>query len=278
MPTAGLSLVGFMDEPQAIQHLQTACIPANPSQAALVAEWNAAKTKLGDLIAKAGNPEILDIPAAHAAHMQQVSQTPWITAYLATVPQAEFKLVEIDPLLAYQFAVDTTRSNDHCAHIILQPAEVADILPICLPLTKPSGEYHIQQLGQSVIIKSRSLNLRMLAAGAGANMAGINFDWAVPLVEVVRVNGRCYLFNGFHRTFGIRIAGATHVPCLFRDVADHASAGIRTDGATFDAQLLESNNPPTLAHFTQGRAHSVTLRATTRILHVSWAEYGMYDE
>jgi hypothetical protein len=42
--------------------------------------------------------------------------------------------------------------------------------------------------------------------------------------------------------------------------------------------LLESNNPPTVSHFTLGRAHAVTLRATTRILHLSWAEYGMYDE
>jgi hypothetical protein len=47
MPTAGLSLVGFMDEPKATHHLLTACIPANPSPAAIKAEWEAARAKHG---------------------------------------------------------------------------------------------------------------------------------------------------------------------------------------------------------------------------------------
>jgi hypothetical protein len=204
-------------------------------------------------------------------------QETWVTEYLATVPGAEFKLVEIDPLLAYQFTVDTTRSDHHCAAFPKPPVN-GDLLPVCLPIQLPSGEYHINHGIQSVIIKSRSLNLQMTAAGIGPNMAGMNFGWSIPMLHVVRLNGRCYLHNGFHRAFGARLAGATHIPCLLRDVPDPQSAGIHTDGSTFELPLLESNDPPTLGHFTQGFAHGVTLRALTRILHVSWASYAMYDE
>ncbi len=130
-------------------------------------------------------------------------------------------------------------------------------------------------------MRSRNLNVHLSAAGlfpAGDNTAaGIIFGLSVPLVHVVRLNGRCYLHNGFHRVYGARMAGATHVPCVFRDVPDEASAGIAPPG-TFDRMLLESANPPTLAHFTNGSAHVVQLRAITRVLHISWAEYAMPTE
>jgi hypothetical protein len=277
MPSAGLSLVGFMDEPQATTHLSTACILGNPSPAGIKAEWDAARARRGPPIAGAGHPNILDIPPADQPYITALCQEPWIAQWLPNIPGAEFKLVEIDPLLAFQFSVDTTRSDHHCA-ALPKPPGVADLFPICLPLHRPSGEYHVNQLPQSVIIKSRSLNLTMMAAGIGPDIAGINFGWAVPLLHVVRFNGRCYLHNGFHRAFGARLAGATHIPCIFRDVADAESAGIKSDGSTFGLPLLESNDPPTLGHFTKGLAHSATLRALTRILHVSWSSYAMYDE
>lgn len=107
---------------------------------------------------------------------------------------------------------------------------------------------------------------------------GIAIGVALPWVHVVRFNDRCYLHNGYHRTYGSAIQGATHIPCLFRDVTDSAAAGIQTDGTTFPIEMLQGNNPPTLSHFSENRAQAVKVRATTRVLHVSWAEYGMYDE
>src|SRR5208282_2577442 len=108
------------------------------------------------------------------------------------------------------------------------------------------------------------------------SIAGIQFHSSMPFVHVVRYNGRCYLHNGFHRTVGVRKAGATHVPCILRDVNTISEVGI--DGDTFPVHLMESANPPTVGHFTQNRAWSVTLRNYSRILHVSWAEYMVPDE
>jgi len=57
MPTTGLSLVGFMNEAQAIQHLSNACVPTNPDPVALTAEWQTAQGNLGPAIPNAGHPQ-----------------------------------------------------------------------------------------------------------------------------------------------------------------------------------------------------------------------------
>jgi len=154
------------------------------------------------------------------------------------------------------------------------------MLPLCLPLTPPNEPFDTYYGPQSTILRSRSLNLRPIAAGMfNARFMGLEFQISLHFVHVVRHNGKCYLHNGFHRAYGLRKAGATHVPCLVRDVGSHAEVGINPNGAnTFSAQLLESNDPPTLLHFTQGRAYPVQIRAMLRVLHVSWADYVIPNE
>jgi hypothetical protein len=74
------------------------------------------------------------------------------------------------------------------------------------------------------------------------------------------------------------MSGATKIPCIFRDVLTADVAGIKTDGTTFAESLLTSADPPTVGHFTSGRAHAVSLREHARVIHVSWSEYLAYEE
>jgi hypothetical protein len=105
----------------------------------------------------------------------------------------------------------------------------------------------------------------------------MRFGVTLPFASVARYNGKYYLTNGFHRAIGLRQAGATHMPCMVRDVATPEDVGIQPPG-TFQLPLLESPDPPTVGHFTQGRAHNVTIRQFARFLHVSWAEYAIPEE
>ncbi len=276
MPTAGLSLVGFMPREQALLHLKTACIAPDPSDQILEAEWLEAKNRLGTSTERAGNPEILDLPQEATPHLANMMQG-WPQNFSMN-PPPEFRMIEIAPLLAYQFVVDGPRSGHHCGTFSAPPS-IDELLKVCLPDQPTEEPLQSQQLPQSIVIKARSLNVNMQAQGMIApGVFGMAIGLSLPWVHVVRYNGRCYLHNGYHRTYGAAIQGATHIPCIFRDVPDAAAAGIKTDGTTFPIDLLESANPPTMAHFSRGKAQPVTLRATTRILHVSWAEYGMYDE
>jgi len=275
MPSPGLSLVGFMDQAQAIEHLRLACLPANASDAALIAEWQGAQARLGAPSATAGKPDMKNIPAAHDAYIDRVMQGHNLALSFPGIQRDWFKLVEIDSLLAFQFTVNSTRSQEHCAG--LKKTDIVDLLPVCLPDVVPQEQYHWQIQEQSLLIKSRSLNLRIFQKGVNQNVAGIVFGAALPLMIVAQLNGRYYLSNGYHRAYGARAAGATHIPCIVRGGIDATDIGI-VPGGTFALPLLESNNPPTIGHLTQGRAHAVTLRHTSRIMHVSWAEYVVFDE
>jgi hypothetical protein len=287
MATAGLSLLGFMTQPEAIAHLLTHCVPANPDIHALIVEWQAAQARKGPPMV-GGIPDIQDIPATNQPYIQMLMQQQWVAQFVASKPGAEFKLVEIDPLLTFHFMVDRKRSTDHC-DALPQNASVADLMPVCLPATFPDEPINMVRLpdGQSkqlsvgaFLLSARSLNIRIVDAGyfQADNKIGIQFAMPVPLVQVVRFNGHCYLHDGLHRTIGVRQKGATHIPCLFLDVQSAADVGIKRNRSTFALQLLESADPPTVGHFTQGRAYDVQLKRFTRIVHVTWAQYEIADE
>ncbi len=279
MPTSGLSLIGFMaDQAHALQFLKNSCVPTDGSDAALLAEWSRAQLNLGPAMPNAGYPDIQDPPPGAIHHITALKNIPHIAMMLAgPLFGVDFKFVEIEPLLAFQLAIDVERSTHHCGGFN-RPPDVQQLLAVCLPLHPPTDQLQIIQSPQSAIVRAKGLNLTMVAQGINAGFAGLQFGFALPLVHVVRFNGRCYLHNGFHRTYGARLAGATHVPCIFRDVGDALSAGVREDGATFNIATLESSNPPTVGHYTQGRAHPVAMRAVSRVLHVTWADYILPDE
>lgn len=278
MPVPALSLVGFMEQGDAVEHLANACVAEDDSEPVLVEEWKAARDRLGDAIPRAGVPEILPIPPDHVQYIAHLSSLPWIQPILANLPNATFALVEVDQLLAFQHMISRTRSEFHCDALGRPPA-MTELMHVCLPNVQAQEPLVVSGNGNSLLLRAESLNVRTQLAGhIGPGVIGIQFGISLPLVHVVRFDGRCYLHNGFHRALGARLAGATHVPCLLRDVSSFEEVGINPLGGTFSAELLTSDNPPTLGHFTQGRAHEVKMRRLARYIHVSWAEYQMAKE
>ena len=279
MPSSGTSLVGFMPYDQALHHLKTACVPEEPVDvAALEAQWKIAQERLGPPIDGAGFPDIRDLPADQQVHVNLLAQRDWYQRNAANwFPNSTFAMVEIEKLLAYQFTVDFDRSQHHCSGLSVPPT-APELLMLAWPFDLPAEQWDATLGPQSLIIRSRSMNVRALAQGMFPNpdgtLAGLYFGSSAPLVHVVRLDGRCYLHNGFHRVLGARAAGATHIPCVLRDVENAAQAAIQPPN-TFSLELLQSDNPPTVAHFTQGRGLPVQLRAISRVLHVSWADYGL---
>src|SRR6266849_5273304 len=136
MPTNGLSLVGFMDQTQALAHLKTGCVPGTKTDAQLIAEWQTAQANLGQPAANAGKPSMRSIPASHHAYIQQLMQSPGV-AQDPSLQGVTCEQIEIEPLLAYQFYVDTDRSTRQCAHLS-RPPTIDELLNLCLPLAAPA--------------------------------------------------------------------------------------------------------------------------------------------
>ena len=287
MPVPALTLIGFMDQASGVSYLKHFCAwPAPPpNDVTLIAHWNTARANLGPPFPNAGMPDIQPVPADHDSYLDSVAKKPWVANDLGGLPWS-FKLVEIDPLLAFQFHVDIDRAGNLCAGLT-DPIPMDDLVKVCLPDTlndPPQQNIIISSKSPffgSMMIKSPSLNLRGMEAGIFGTppdrVAGMYLRTTLPLVQVARFRGKCYLKHGYHRAYHLRMSKATHVPCVFADVPDFFGTGA-IDGSTFGEALLTSADPPTVGHFTQGRAFSTQLKRGTRVLHVSWSEYGIPDE
>jgi hypothetical protein len=175
-------------------------------------------------------------------------------------------MVEIDPLLAYQITVSSVHVATH------SPADLAAQINSCLPLAPPAPKAVKSRTMSSVVFVSDDMNDRIVRHGLFD--VGIQAIVAPPLrtfvrqlqvggpavgvgaafVHVARVQGVCILSNGYHRACAMRRSGATHVPCIFRDTSTFEEAGVREDGGTLGRAKLLSPSPPTVGHFTQGRA------------------------
>lgn len=279
----GISLVGFMEKVAGTRYLRQVCaFNGDQSDARLEHEWKAANRRIGNPMGRMGMPELMDIPASHREYVQELAQQDWLRHRLSnSLAGAEFKMVEIDPLLAMQFAVNLERSEDLCKKLSEQATE-DHLFALCLPHIPPDPEItHYKDSTQvgSMLVMTKNLSLGIVKEGRHeidtANghrlLVGIELTVPVPLMHVVRFQDQCYLHNGFHRAYGARMAGITHVPCIFREVTHPTDIGISHD--TFSLEALRSPNPPTVGHFTNGRAHEVQLRSLTRVIQVSWSEY-----
>lgn len=271
MAAPGLALVGFMQRDFAIHYMANECVPANADPAALEAEWLAAVGKIGAPQTTAGLPNVRNLPAPQQAHVQQIMASADWQATFSANPNWEIKLVEVAPLLAYQFSILDGAASMHGSQLGLGPS-LDDLLQTCLPLTATPENFTIAQTGNAALIQSRSLNLRPLSFWSPQpGIIALQVGGALPFVHVVRFNGRCFLHNGYHRAYAALMSGATEIPCIFRDVATEHEIGLGP--GTFDLALLQSANPPTLHHFTNGQAYPVDLVIKTRSIHISWTDW-----
>lgn len=278
MPTPGLSMVGFMERSQALDYLVQVCAPPDPSPQALEQAWQDAQARLGPPTANAGQPQIQPIPQQHAGYLTAVQQHPRFPNSLEGMAWS-FQLVEIDPILAFQFHVNTARTDALCGSVT-SPPSMDELLTRCLPLQIEDVPFQISVQPNSLLLASPSLNLRAFSFGqVGVDPAqnllayGLVVGPAFPLLQVIRFDGRCYLRNGYHRIYGLKKKGALRVPCLFFEATDYKQVGAPGGRATFDKSLLDSANPPTCAHLIDARGYPVHLRNQTRAIHLTWSDH-----
>lgn len=281
MPVPGLALVGFMNEQTARSFLVDSCAPPDASDAALLQCWNDAKAKIGASFARPGQPSRHPIPVGHEAYLDGVKLNPRFDLTVLNV-RWEFKLVEIEPLLAFQFHVETDKAAAICANVS-NPPTLEEMLKICLPHNVQDSPLQVLPLANGLLILSPDPNVVPLGGATNVDtttqmrLAGAVVGENSPLVHVIHCNGRYYLSNGYHRAYGLSKAGATHMPCIVIHTDDYGRVGAVGGGGTFDRALLESPSPPTIAHFKYDRAYPVSLRTRTRFIQVTWSTYVMPD-
>ena len=189
------------------------------------------------------------MPLCFQAYLQGLTANPRFALTVQnSIPQ--FKLVEIDPLLAYQFHIEVGKA-DSLGALAGDAPQVADMLPICLPHSFENIACNVSVQPNGMLIRTRSFNLRVFNAGKiGADvaqqfsLAGIAFGPTSPLIQVIRFEGRCYLRNGLHRAYGFRKAAprTCHVFCLMFRISVRSvplEGGQRSKDRSWNRQTLQ---------------------------------------
>lgn len=262
----------------------------NTSTAAIRNHWLAARARARVPMPRPGQPEVLDFPAGYESYLREVEASP---AFEETVNGMafSFKLVEIDPLIAFQIRIELDRSANLCSGVSAEPL-LGDMIKPCLPTVVEDVPTSLGVGGNSLTVESRSLNLKFrpfwpsgaptmaeitLPNARRVRTVGMHFFPSSPLVQVVRYEGRCFLKNGYHRAYGFAKAGASHVPCVFLEGETSFSAMGIVPHATFQPEVLLCENPPTMGHFVQDRAYEVNLRSYRQVLRINWSHQILPD-
>lgn len=272
MPVPGIALVGCMALDVGVHYLATECVPSSLDQTALEAEWAAAVALLQEPLPNVGAPEVLDVPDAHKDYVDALKASEQWQPLFEANPHWDVKLVEAGPLLAYQFQVLDSHADNH-GDGLGEPPTLDQLFTTCLPMMPVSENFTWTRYGNSVLVETRALNLRpdLLPVEGQPGAFIFRIGAALPFVHVVRFEGKYFLHNGYHRTCAALRKGATHVPCVIRDVGSPQEIGLGP--GTFSLEAFLTDNPPCMHQFATGQAYPVQLVVKTRTVQLNVSDW-----
>ncbi len=134
MPRPGLSLLGFMDEQLAMAYLQKWSLLSEQDRTpeGMRRIWKEAKAKVGKPLPRPGKPQIQPLLQKYHPYLEEVMKNPAFQLTIRDFQKFGFMMVEIDPLLAFQFHILTDEA-DKFGQTINQNPTMEDMLALCLP-------------------------------------------------------------------------------------------------------------------------------------------------
>ncbi len=198
--------------------------------------WSNARKKFSDIIrSDSGSGKtinISDISKEYSKKIKEILDEPTFKSTFNQMP-IEFKVVEIDKLVSLQ---DSVRLGYIKKLIESFPAKPTfdELIDICLSVNKSTSEVSELVLGNTVTYTSDNADLRFLGmmpwtvarpelvrqnlGGVLATSTLLVLGFGASPVNVLNVNGRMVLNNGFHRVYALRQMGVTHIPVIVQKV------------------------------------------------------------
>lgn len=286
-------LLGFLERYEAIQRLQSAHSLRNPldptldeeeieriqaeNQAEFEKQWEEARgnieeppsyvSGLVDLEPIPDDPEILEYLSEFEAqdHFQNlidpISDDRW-----------GFRLVPIEPLVAFQPSVSTAGHQD----IPTRDEGLLDVIQYTLPI-RGHKYIMVQQLQSGAFtgfqLVSRGPNIDLSQANVNrdeeTDIFSVNFQVKprVNIVQVVHYGNRYILKNGYHRCFQLLSNGETHVPAFVREVDRFDETGA-DQPSMFNEQMIMGSRPPLLSDFLTDAAVDIDSPGQNKVIRI----------
>lgn len=256
-------LAGFMSQHEAQGFAGS--FPLDPRS--FLEEWDKRTEKRATLPTGYTAPRIEAMPLTTIEHTVKLSANP---AFQQVYGNAEFAMVELGKLIAFQHWMDTDVSDSvHGEGAKSRPRD-EEVLVKCLPPDLiPPTRMRWQHSGQGQIMVF-SLNNTLSFHGPQFNPQTSEIRFGVSpgfnLMLVREHGGRYVLANGYHRAWWLRSCGVEMVPVVLKHVQrnDMSSPGMVSVDQIF------SDRPPLFDDFLDETvAMTVDVRSMMRVVKIS---------
>jgi len=284
-------LYGASAKSEVVTYVRTECIPEEQDHLDdILSDWQTASKVFEDLEqAEIGEPEAIDvqeIPSEQLSKVQQIQGDSLFKQSFSLLPY-EFKLVEIDRLVASQRAVNLDYVELLKKRVPPKP-DVSNLIDICLSAktqVKPPAE---QILAQNVYsYTSENLDFRFLGGFQkplcqddinACTAGGVPLSAIVLLVglgagsmNALSYKGRIILNNGFHRAFALRSLGVTHIPLIVQKVTNPQLEVPQTIANLPREYVLGAQRPALVKDFSNPNlTKTLRVKARNRVVQVQW--------
>ncbi|MBI3726108.1 hypothetical protein HY251_19435 [bacterium] len=236
--------------------------------ARLTDEWRAANDHYHELEQRepgiADEVDCRDLDLSLAPLAEEVAAAPCYRRTFNSLPTT-FGMVELDRLVVSQRSVTATFVEALRSRLGPSPDPEA-LFRFCLPVSNRDAPVRIERAGsRRYVFRSESTDFRFhepvllrpdqvrdyQAFGPVAGIVGLVVGFGSNFLNVIRVDSRLLLHNGYHRACALRALGITHAPCIIQTVTRSdeldiaASAAVARDPAFY----FQSARPPLLKDF-----------------------------
>lgn len=199
------------------------------------------------------------------AHIAAFAANPWGARMLADAGTP--MLVDLTKIRGMQPVVNIEEARTRVAGINPKDLGAIAALTIPVPPVQPDLQAMFDPSKQAHILASPNPNLRVLAQlsgipieiAPGMRVAGFGFAVALlpSVLNVIGVNGRYFLMDGYHRAIGLLESGITHVPALVREFGSAQEARIPAN--MLSADIFLGDRPPFLPDYLDANVSVETL-------------------
>jgi hypothetical protein len=196
-------------------------------------------------------------------------------------------MVDLKQVLSFQKMVVEEQALERVKSV--QVDDLQHLFSLCLPENGSemvlSGALDHDQRG--VTLSSLNPNLRVggqlafdmevpVVAGTARRkekVVGFTINFGVNFVQIAEYEGRWFVRDGYHRTYGLLRRGIHNIPCVFIRARSLQELGAAQPGF-FPYQVLFGERPPFLTDFLDDTTSvSVTQRATRKVVRISAEEF-----